>query len=128
MKYILIIIFLAGCLIAADSPDAKLISLQKALKEAQSQGEQNLASGNLTAYWRAELQKEEGRILKLSSPANAALFIKAQKAWHEFAEAEIHYISDGYQGGSIQPLIINTTNSRLIEDRIKQLRLYPENK
>lgn len=120
---ILAFLFLpAVALQAAETPDPELVRLQKARASADTQLELNDASGNLANYWDRALEKEEAKILASCDAAQAKLFKDAQAAWRAYRLAETKLQGDLYRGGSIQPLICNSTFASLTALRVKDLR------
>jgi uncharacterized protein YecT (DUF1311 family) len=67
--------------------------------------------------------REIARKLNAQDPA-AGLFVKAQKSWLAFRDAECVFSSSGVIGGSIYPLIYSTCLETLTKERTKQLLDY----
>lgn len=120
-----ILISIIGPAQAADRNELK--KLQAALDSAQTQTDMNLASGALADYWDKELLKSERKIEKNLDSEALALFRKAKQAWRKYRSTQVTFEGDFYRGGSIQPLIRNTTFSSLTERRVNDLeRLYKQ--
>ena len=119
---VLIFAFLLTGLHAAEVVDDELGRLQHAMKSADNQLELNEASAELADYWDRVLAKEETRISASCDAERATLFRNAQRLWREFRLAETKLQEDEYRGGSIQPLIRNSTFASLTEQRVKTLR------
>lgn len=47
---------------------------------------------------------------------------KSQAAWEEYVKLEIEVVGSVWEGGSIMPLQVSSTKSRLIKERIEQLK------
>lgn len=123
MKYHLVaLVLLTATLQAVESPEAELARLQHALEEADSQADMNMASRDLAEYWDRVLEREESRVLAACDEDQAKLFQKARKLWRAFRDAEVEFQGDSSRGGSIQPLIHNTTYAALTEQRVKELQ------
>ena len=125
---ILIFALIAITLHAGESAEQELERLQRALKVAISQTDMNVASGELAKYWDQALQKEEKKILASCDAETTKLFQKAQQSWREFRKAEVAFQGDAVRGGSMQPLVCNSTFAALTERRVRDLRLYSEPK
>jgi uncharacterized protein YecT (DUF1311 family) len=113
---------------ASNSAPDELVRLQRALDSAMTQTDMNIASGELAKYWDRELAKEEARVLGACDSEHAKLFRSAQKSWRDFRSAETKFHGDVYRGGSIQPLIHNSTYAALTEQRVKALRALADEK
>jgi len=110
-----------------ETPEQELARLNREMNAAMSQYEMNIASGELAQYWERMLQNEEAKILAECRDTKAAIiFIRTQKAWREFRDAEMEFQADESRGGSIQPLIRNSTCAALTENRVKELKVYLE--
>ncbi|MBA4371701.1 MAG: hypothetical protein C0402_02435 [Thermodesulfovibrio sp.] len=125
LLYLTILVSIVGPAQAADRNELK--KLQAALDSAQTQADMNLASGALADYWDKELLKSERKIEKKLDSEALALFRKAKQAWRKYRSAQVTFDGDFYRGGSIQPLIRNTTFVLLTERRVNDLeQLYKE--
>lgn len=122
----LALILLTATLQAGEPPEAELARLKHALEEASSQAEMNAASRELAEYWDRALEREETRVLAACDEEQAKLFKRAQKLWRAFRDAEVEFQGDSSRGGSIQPLIHNTTHAVLTEQRVKELQSSSE--
>ncbi|MBE2181632.1 MAG: DUF1311 domain-containing protein [Chthoniobacterales bacterium] len=122
----LALILLTATLQAGEPTEAELARLQHALEEANSQADMNMASRDLAEYWDRVLEREETRVLAACDADQAKLFQKAQKLWRAFRNAEVEFQGDSSRGGSIQPLIHNTTYAALTERRVKELQSSSE--
>ena len=123
---ILAFLFLALALRAAESPEEELTRLQRAMNSAMTQSAMNEASDALAKYWDRALEKEEAKILASCGAEHAKLFRSAQKSWREYRLAETKLQDDSWRGGSIQPLIHNSTFASITEQRVKELRTMSE--
>ena len=109
-------------LYAGDAELGELARLQRTLDSAAGQMDMNRASGELAKYWDRELAKTEAEILSACDSQHAKLFQDAQKSWRDFRSAETKFRGDAYRGGSVQPLMHNSTYASLTEQRVKALR------
>ena len=121
---ILIFVALAAVLHAAETEEAELLRLQRAANSAKSQAEMDETSGALVKYWDRLLAEVEGQFLSSFDAERAILFRSAQKAWREFRLAEAKLQADASRGGSIQPLVYNSTYAFITKQRVKELRAW----
>ncbi len=90
----------------------------------QTQTDMNICSS--IAYTEADkelnvtYQKALG-ILKDIAPSKVENFKKIQRAWVEFRDLNCKFARDGYEGGTIAPLIFATCMKELTEQRTKQI-------
>jgi uncharacterized protein YecT (DUF1311 family) len=123
---VLAFLFLTLALHAAETPEQELARLEKAFSSARTQWDMNETSGELAKYWDRALEKEEAKILASCDAERAKLFRNAQKSWREYRLAETKLQGDSYRGGSIQPMIHNTTFASITAQRVKELRSMSE--
>jgi uncharacterized protein YecT (DUF1311 family) len=125
LLYMTILVSFIGPAQAADRNELKM--LRAALDSAQTQTDMNLASGALADYWDKELLNSERKIEKKLDSEALVLFRKAKQAWRKYRSTQVTFEGDFYRGGSIQPLIRNTTFITLTERRVNDLeKLYKE--
>lgn len=55
------------------------------------------------------------------SKRDAELLTTAQRAWLTFRDAYCVLVGDAYDGGSVQPFVVNTCLSEITLQRVKQL-------
>ena len=55
------------------------------------------------------------------SKRDAELLTTAQRAWLTFRDAHCALVGNAYDGGSVQPLVVNTCLSEITLQRVKQL-------
>ncbi|RJG46322.1 lysozyme inhibitor LprI family protein [Mesorhizobium sp. DCY119] len=53
-----------------------------------------------------------------------ARFVKAQRAWIAFRNAECTFQSSGDDGGSAAPMVVAACQAELTKDRTRQLKAY----
>lgn len=110
----------------ADVVEPELTRLERKLAQARTQYELNVASGDLASYWDRELEKIEVKLLLDYDEDGAAIFRTAQKAWRAFRAAEVARRGDEFRGGSMQPLIVNSTYAEMTKKRCEELPRTPE--
>ena len=65
-------------------------------------------------------------LANFSTKVEKDLLIASQKAWIVYKEAHCKSIANGYEGGSMQPLIYNSCMESITNERIIQLNQYNE--
>lgn len=80
------------------------------------------------AYAKADealnrVYKEIQQRLRKDSPTSE-LFVKAQKSWIAFRDAECCFSSSGVSGGSIYPMIYGLCLENVTKERTKRLQEY----
>jgi uncharacterized protein YecT (DUF1311 family) len=127
MKFARIIILFILLAHSCFGSDTKLIALEKALSEAETQLDMNIRSKAVVDHWEKKLNKLEVKVQKDLDATAGALFEKAKTKWIEYRSAQIKFEGDLYRGGSIQPLIHNSTFIRITKERYNSLNeLHPE--
>lgn len=95
---------------------------------AQTQAEMN--STALNDYKKAdkELNTVYNELIKLLSPEEKKLLIKAQKDWIKYRDSHCEFEIYDYDGGSMQPLIKFNCLEEQTRDRIDELKLAIESR
>ncbi len=102
-----------GASFAQDCPDQTQAGLNQCAAASYAKADEALNR----AY------KEIARTLKGEDPT-AGLFVKAQKGWLAFRDAECAFSSSSAIGGSIYPMIYAMCLETLTKERTKQLQNY----
>ena len=97
--------------------DPELQRLEAALNVAMTQYEMNLASHEIAKYWDAKLASIEKRVERKLGTR----FAESKARWRSYRMQEVQFRSDGFAGGSIQPLIANLAYAELTEHRVAEL-------
>jgi uncharacterized protein YecT (DUF1311 family) len=123
------LLLLAAVAVCAQSEvPNELKRLEAALAVAQSQMDLNQASDALARYWDRQLIKAEQKLRRELDAEAVELFQKTARAWREYRLTQVAFEADRYRGGSIRPLIRNTTFATITERRVKEIELlYEEN-
>lgn len=121
MKTLLLVLSIFS-LSVLKAEDKKLQELKREFDAAETQTDLNITSSKVSRYLNVKLEKLEKEIKEKLSPKPLNLFIKSSELWRGFRAAKVSFEGSLYEGGSIQPLIHNTTYSSLTEQRIKSLK------
>jgi uncharacterized protein YecT (DUF1311 family) len=97
------------------------------LSFSQSQAEMNEEAFNAYSLADKKMYESYKQILaNFSTKVEKDLLIASQKAWIIYKEAHCKSIANGYEGGSMQPLIYNSCMESITNERIIQLNQYNE--
>lgn len=94
--------------------------------KASNQAEMNACAAEALQKADKELNALYGQIknrLKDEKP-KAALVTEAQRAWIAFRDAECKFAGSGVEGGSLQPMIVDSCKEDLTQARNKALAEY----
>lgn len=89
---------------------------------AQTQIEMNMESHETYKKVDKELNVVYGEVMNSMKASQKALLKTAQKAWITYRDADCKCAGNGYEGGSIQPLVINECLTDRTKTRIKELK------
>ncbi len=90
---------------------------------AQTQGQMNHVSAIDFEKADSDLNKAYTSILSSLSRDEKVEFIAAQRAWLTYRDAQATFQANiAAKGGTMRPLIYNTTRTRLTEERIKEMK------
>lgn len=101
--------------------DYQLAKLRAALDSANTQTDMNRRSYDISQHLDGRLAKLEERIRADLEPDSLTLFNKTAATWREYRAAQVGFEGDMYRGGSIQPLIHNSTFTRITQERLDAL-------
>lgn len=124
-KYLLTILFLSTLIFSYSQAAAQN-------QEDPCEAEENQMNLNLCAFQRyqkadADLNATWKTLLAdMDEDAKTEIRI-VQKLWLKFRDAHCQYEASFYEGGSIQPLILNSCLRELTEQRTKQLQAQIDN-
>jgi uncharacterized protein YecT (DUF1311 family) len=91
----------------------------------QSQLEMNIQSVKDYEKADARMTLLYKKVLKtFTEEASKKLFIEAQRVWIKYKEAHCKSVANGYEGGSIKPMIYSGCLTELTQQRSKQLEEY----
>lgn len=90
-------------------------------KDELTQNEMNLKSGELSELWDAAMKQMLKEAEKMLDAEAAEKLYREQEAWEEKRVQRIQDAGSGYEDGSIQALIVNMENARLLEERAYEL-------
>ena len=91
---------------------------------ASSQLELNLASRDLYYLWDEELNDIWSRLKELLSEEEMSALTTEELEWIAFKEAEAEAAGSEYEGGSMQPMIMNLRKAELTRERVYELAAY----
>ena len=118
MKYLFLIILLSNLL---NAQDPKHLKLEKKLQAANTQTDMNTYSYELAQYLNRKLLKLETQLKKKLDEAGLKLFVQSSQSWYKYRLMQARFTGHLYKGGSMHPLIYNTTLASMTERRILQL-------
>jgi uncharacterized protein YecT (DUF1311 family) len=119
---VLVTLILMGCARKSPPADPVLAGLRAKMDAAITQGDMNTISYEIFQHLDTKLSALEDRIREdLHNEEWENNFDKAASLWREYREAHAAFAANGYEGGSIRPLILNDTKSGLTEERIAGL-------
>ena len=103
------------------------LSFITTLSFSQNQTEMNEEAFNAYSLVDKNMSATYQLILANFSTKNEKdLLIASQKAWIVYKEAHCKSIANGYEGGSMQPMIYNSCMESITNERIIQLNQYNE--
>jgi len=103
----------------ATAASSKCANAQDQATMTQCAGEDFAAADKKLNASYKEIQK------RLTGDADGkALFVKAQRAWIAFRDAECAFSAGGASGGSIYPMLVASCKTDLTKQRNDQLRKY----
>jgi len=122
----LLLVLAAGCQItpkhqANTTSDPELWQIRAALDKARTQTDMNLASKKISEFWDAKLASVEKRIEGKLDEQELKRFSESKSLWQRYRMEEVKFRTDFFAGGSIQPLIANTSYSQITEHRVTEL-------
>ncbi len=117
----LLLILLVLPALAAELPDAELQRLTSALQNANTQADMNVASKKLADYWDGKLVAAQAKIERKLDAKERKRFVQSHKHWLSYRAGEVAFRAGLYEGGSIQPLVANTTYSEITAHRVSEL-------
>jgi len=121
-KIAMLLALLVPSPVPADVADkTELRRLEGQLDSAMTQGEMNVAAGELARYWDNRLVAAEKKIERRLSKKERKEFSKSKKRWRAYRSKEVAFRAIFFEGGSIQPLIANDVYSEITEHRVKEL-------
>jgi uncharacterized protein YecT (DUF1311 family) len=106
--------------------DKKLGELEKKFKTAKTQSELNITSYKLSQHWDEKLKELQKKVKVKLNKESLVLFINSSKSWQTYRAAQVKFAGNLYKGGSIQPLIHNTTHMGITKTRIQLLKVTLE--
>lgn len=105
--------------------EEKSNQLSKVLQEeASSQGEMNRLSGEIYTLWDDELNNLWSKLQEALSEDEMSALVTEEREWIAYKEAEMEAAGTPYEGGSMQPLVINQKAAELTRDRVYVLAAY----
>lgn len=121
MKHILLILLLISTSIYSQE-DIELKELKEKLSSSDTQTDMNINSYKMSQYLEKKLINLEKTIIKQLDDKAQKLFNQLSKDWGTYRDSQVKFKGDIYRGGSIQPLIHNSTFIELTEQRILELK------
>jgi uncharacterized protein YecT (DUF1311 family) len=118
----LLSLILPSTLNAGDASDSELHRLNTALKEAMTQADMNVASKKIGDFWDAKLVLIERQIETKLDHRQLKSFSKSKRRWQSYRSQEVKFLASFAEGGSIQPLVANTSYSQLTAHRVMELK------
>lgn len=106
---------------AAGSQDPELRRLTSALQNAMTQTDMNLASKQIADYWDKILVAAQAKVERKLDAKERKQFLQCHKHWLSYRTNEVAFRAGFYEGGSIQPLMVNTAYSEITEHRVSEL-------
>ncbi len=105
---------------------AELIRLSRDLEKAMTQADMNEASSKIAEYWDRRLATVEKKIeIKLTADHRKD-FSESKMRWSKLCTSEVSFRAGFSEGGSIQPLIANTSYADMTEHRVNELEAFYE--
>jgi uncharacterized protein YecT (DUF1311 family) len=101
--------------------DDGLARLTVELREAMTQTDMNIASGELAKYWDRRLAAIEKRIEAKLDIGEKLTFAKSKARWAEHRSKDVALAAGFYEGGSMQPLVANNHFAHMTENRVHEL-------
>lgn len=108
---------------AGISTDSELARLERALEEASTQTELNIAAREISLYLETRLDAAETETAALLSEEQRVLFGQSCEAWRTYRDSFTDAWSMEYEGGSMQPLVYGMCKNRMTKARIEELEL-----
>ncbi|EEF62823.1 lysozyme inhibitor LprI family protein [Pedosphaera parvula] len=120
-------LFLTVAALAGEPSDSNLQQLKNNLDQAKTQTETNLTSKAIADFWDAKLLRTERKIESRLNRQEHKKFLQTKKLWQKYRSSEVSFRAGFSEGGSIQPLIANSTYSHITEHRVIELEaLYTD--
>jgi uncharacterized protein YecT (DUF1311 family) len=101
--------------------DPELQRLTATLERAQTQYDMNLASKKISEFWDEKLTFVEKRVLRKLDNEQQKQYSNSSELWRSYRKHEVQFRSDFFAGGSIRPLIANSSYSQITEHRVIEL-------
>jgi uncharacterized protein YecT (DUF1311 family) len=101
--------------------EMELKRLEVQLDRAMTQGEMNVATGELARFWDSRLAEVETRIEGKLNKKERKDFSKSKKRWRAYRAKEVAFQAKYFEGGSIQPLMANDAYNEITKHRVTEL-------
>lgn len=101
-----------------------LASQPQSCSAPQTQAEMTYCAGQTAKQEDDELNATYQALRKELSGAREESLIDAQLAWIAFRDADCAYVASQFEGGSMQPQVVNDCIARLTSQRTAQLKEY----
>lgn len=94
---------------------------------AQSRDNMTQADMNIESYEEyqkvdKELNKVYKQLTSKLEPHQKKLLVESQRQWIKFRDADCDFVASEFEGGSVQPLVINECMTERTKTRIKELK------
>ena len=89
---------------------------------SQTQAEMNMEANASYKKADAELNKVYKELVKLLDEKEIELLKKAQLSWIKYRDTHYEFEASFYEGGSIQPMILDNCLESVTETRIEELK------